>query len=145
MLKVMHAPPQLSKTPSRQENDLSSLTPNLSPPSLLLPKATPSLLPPRIAINPLRLLPHPLHPPLHQLPILLLQLLTPLLRQIQLQPQRHHLILRLLDQFTLAAQLLVAVAQLALRVRFLLRESCDLRLRGALLCAQSGELRGELA
>lgn len=105
-------------------------------------KPIPSSLPLRIAIHPLRLLPHPLHPPFHQLAILPLQLLAPLLREVHLQPLRDHLVLRLLDHLVLAAQLLVAVAQLALGFQLAFCQRRDLCRRRPLRQGERAELRG---
>ena len=110
----------------------------------LYPKKTFILFPPRIPIHPLRFLPHPLHPPLHQLLILLRQRLGFLLRHVQLQPQRHHLVLRVFHQRPLAAQLFVPIAELPLAFEFRPRQLCDLRRVALCFGAGCAELRGQI-
>lgn len=73
----------------------------------------PSLAPLIPRIHRIRLPRHPHHPPLHQILILLAQLCPRRIRRIQLHLQRQHLILHLLQQVLLAAQLGRLVADFA--------------------------------
>lgn len=104
----------------------------------------------RLRIHPLRLLALVLHPPIHQLLVLALQLLAPLLRHVQLQVHADQLVLHVLDQPRFALDLALAVAQLALQ-----RRDAPARLRQPLFVARrarlqrrerfgrGGELRGQ--
>ena len=78
--------------------------------------------PSHLRIHPTSLLLHLTNPPSRQLLILLLQPLLLLLRHIQLQIQRDHLVLHLLYKPTLALQLLCPVLASPLKLRSVLLE-----------------------
>lgn len=64
-------------------------------------------------IHRIRLARHPHHPPLHQILVLLLQARARIIRRVELQLQRQHLVLHLLQQVLFAAQLGRLVTDLA--------------------------------
>ena len=97
----------------------------------MTPPLTPASRKPTLLIHPLRLQPHPLHPPSNQLLILDLELPRPLLGHIERQVQPDHLVLHLLDQTIFSAQLGVAVAEAALEVALFFLQGRDAGRSGA--------------
>jgi hypothetical protein len=94
-------------------------------PRLTFRSLPPLLLPPHLLVHSPRLLLHLAHPPPRQVLILLPQPLALLLRHIELQIERHHFVLDLLDKPALALELLLLVLAAPLEMRSVLLQLGD--------------------
>lgn len=121
---------------SAQATSVTSSPPKLHSP-LQISKPTLLIHPPSLAL-------HPLIPPARKLPSQRLRLPPSLLGKIQLQLQRHHLVVRILHHLALAPQLVVPVLETALYRLILAGQEGYVGLGSALSGLQGAELGLEL-